>query len=777
MFSSSRPPLADWYSNPIIRFLASIRLGVFLMFVALVYASVLSALPWVRAYLEMTEMQAFGHWLFVSAILLLCVSVTLATLTRIRFTVKNLGVLTVHTGILVLCIGSVVYFGTKIEGDVTLRSPRIQVLSTANAGRPVAELLAEPGQSWTTNAPMLGGAIAVRINDLTYDDNNQRLTQAKVVTRIGDAPAKERILIADGADIPIADGRIALRLRTYPAETRFFDREHAALFYRPAGRDWQYVDLIGLPYFRERYLDEGYQLRDTAGVAIPTKRTSPTIRVAGVSVPTGWFEPWRMPLPRTLDEAPFDVVVTGYVPYTSTRAIEHYSEGGGTLNPAVRFRLRVPGGEEQTERTLLADPRRALAPFKTPFEFRLIEDDAQRSTLLRPGVGAHELHIKLVDPPFEQTLAITAGQEIPLGDTGYTLTVSQLLPSWPMMSPGFENADSPAAMIDVVAPDKKYSRTVIQRFPSLSQDIDEQGVRHREGPYDPNLTLHYRSLGNGWVYLLATADDLEAGRITLAQLRADGTVSQELAALDQPVGLPIPGVDLEFALLETLTHARRTQVPLLEPVDQRENTSPHQRSAVRLKFTGKGELAGWEDNQWAFFSVYPHIDAMPVQVETPTGPGGALERWEVVYSRLPHDLGAELWGRKLGVTYFPGRRTVSAWRSDFVALAEGGERPESAVVETNGTYSLGRWTYFQSGAAKDDWSFTTLGVGNRRGIWPMVLGCVLITLGCLYAFYVKPFIQQAQLAAAQEKAAEAKRRREAEAEVVAARTSSAPLEV
>ena len=42
-----------------------------------------------------------------------------------------------------------------------------------------------------------------------------------------------------------------------------------------------------------------------------------------------------------------------------------------------------------------------------------------------------------------------------------------------------------------------FKRTVVQRFPQLSQDIDENGVRHREGPYDPNLKLFYRTAERG----------------------------------------------------------------------------------------------------------------------------------------------------------------------------------------------------------------------------------------------------------------------------------------
>ena len=67
------------------------------------------------------------------------------------------------------------------------------------------------------------------------------------------------------------------------------------------------------------------------------------------------------------------------------------------------------------------------------------------------------------------------------------------------------------------------------------------------------------------------------------------------------------------------------------------------------------------------------------------------------------------------------------------------------------TMTIGNWTYFQSGAATDNWSFTVLGVGNRNGIIPMGVGCVMITLGCLFAFYVKPILKRRQAQAALER--------------------------
>ena len=75
-----------------------------------------------------------------------------------------------------------------------------------------------------------------------------------------------------------------------------------------------------------------------------------------------------------------------------------------------------------------------------------------------------------------------------------------------------------------------------------------------------------------------------------------------------------------------------------------------------------------------------------------------------------------------------------------IGLVKAGQPPKPAAAYTNQTYVVDNWTLFQSGAAQDHWSYTILGVGNRHGIVAMVIACTLITIGCMYAFYVKPIL-------------------------------------
>lgn len=219
----------------------------------------------------------------------------------------------------------------------------------------------------------------------------------------------------------------------------------------------------------------------------------------------------------------------------------------------------------------------------------------------------------------------------------------------------------------------------------------------------------------------------------------------ELKTFDLTVGkksiVTIGRFALDVTMTSYFTHGQRVAVPLIEPLDRRRPNIGRTMSAIRLKLNGKGELADWSETRWCRFSQYPHVEAITTNVSTPDG-----RDWELTFSRLERALGFDLAARKLSVTFFPGRQNVESWHSDF-AVREAGEKDfKPAAVYTNQTFATGNWTLFQSGAAQDHWSYTILGVGNRQGIWPMVLGCVLITIGCLYAFYIKPILKMRRTA-------------------------------
>jgi hypothetical protein len=623
---------------------------------------------------------------------------------------------------------------------VLLRSPRIVLVSLADPSqRVLAELLPEKGQHWSRFMPAFGGEVELKVLDCEGGELHP-VERALVSIRLGNTPPQTLLLSALDGRTHELDRRVGLRLTVFPPEGHFYDSARAALYLRPvADQTWITREIKGLPLHRERYLDEGYDLLDSQGRPMPSKRTRPQVRLGGLTIPTGWFEPWRLPIRVEHPEVPFLVEITGFVPYVAgTRMTVVASEDA--KGPAATVRLTVAGGTETLERSLLGlEPASSLLDLPTPVEFRYIEDPQQREGLLAPLAGAHELTVELRDPPLRRTYSVRVDETIRLEDTPYELKISDLLPSWPLMSAGFEGAVSPAALVDVSNGQTHFQRTVIQRYPELSQDIDEQGVRQKVGFVDENLRLTYRSAPRGWILLLADPEGLKARRLALAVFSPDGQVQQQTLAVGGAARVPFSGFDVDLRLVALLERARATRVPVLEPLEtRRPNVAARSASAIRLKITGRGADAGWSETHWCLFSQYPHIDVQPLRVRPPS----SAREWEIVYSRVAHELGASLAAGRLSVRFFPGRESVESWRSDFLVHSEEADVPRAASVSTNNTTSVGPWTLFQSGAARDHWSYTILGVGNRRGIWPMVLGCVMITAGSLFAFYVKPWLRR-----------------------------------
>lgn len=742
-------------ANPIIRLFSSVWLGIALLFLILAYASVFSALAWLRGVVELTEMRAFSHWVFVVLIVLFSINLTVATLRRIRWSVINAGVLTVHAGLLLLCGGALVYFSQKTEGDMLLRCPKIEVRTIASQNsRTIGEIAAKPNETWSQFMPAFGGRVTVQVLDAKGDGGVNPVTEATVVVKVGDEPAKKHHLVLANNPISAVSDRLAVRLQAFEPERLFYDDERVALYARKLGDSkWSSVtEIEQLPVFHERFLDTGETIVNRKGEVVESKRTEPVFNLFGFNLWTGWFEPWRMPIKLDVRDLPFDVTIDGYLPYC-VAADRTASGGGSELNPAMT--LRLSDGRNKVAQSLFAfDPRRDVLDTTLPFEFKWVKSRDEIDALARPIAGPHELTIEVKNPPTTKTLAVSAGQKIELPEAGYTLTVKDFSPGWPLMSPGFEGAKSPMASVDVVGPEKSFNRTVIQRFPQFTQDIDETGKRHKDALYDDNIIITYRSAPRGWAYV-AAGEGIPPELVILVP--GNETLRTPLP-VGEPKEVPLFGVPLNVTVAGLFPNGREAMRPLVEPLEMRRPMSRGRAAPViRVALQGRGGHSDWHRSEWLFQSNYAHLPddgsdfrARPVVV---TGPDGV--DYELLFSRLWHDIGAQIAARELDVDLFPGGQQVEAWRSEIAVKPEGADKTYPGEVKTNATYTVGKWTLFQSGAAGDNWSYTILGVGNREGIWPMVIGCVLITLGCLYAFYIKPILRKRQ-------ASRARRREELE---------------
>lgn len=719
----------------------SITFGVVILTLILIYASIMSAVPSVSRALEFTEMAAFRHWLFNTFIALFVITLTCVTLRRIRWNLINLGVLTVHAGLLVFTGGAVWYFFTKHEGDVRLDSPRVELVSLAGQdSRGVSRVLAEKGQNWSATMPAFGGRVKLEVLEAT-PVGLQAAAKAKVRVTIGDNPPRDvELSLADKPSEPVHE-RLAIRLVRCEPKDHFYDDELAALWASNGASEPKVLPIERLPIHVERFSDEGYEIRDTTGNVVHSKRSTPVLDLGGVKIPTGWFENWTLPIAVDSHELPFDVTVTGYLPYV--QGMERVAvPGGDKPNPAANIRVEFGGGSATRESLFALDPSASLGS-QLNVEYRWVESAEERDMLLRPLAGPHELTVEVRDPPVSKVYSVTQGQTIQVEGTGYELKVSELVPNWPLMSPGFEKARSPVARVDVKGPTKTFNRTVVQRYPQLTQDIDETGMRKKDGPYDPNIVIRYRTSAIGALMLVAGPNVPPQ----MAMFGIDGRVQKFDVKPGVPQTVGGPMASFTVTVTELIDKAQNGFLPVVVPPDARRPVGARQASAIRLKFTGRGANAGWSQTQWVMRSEYPDLEPDPIVVRAP----GDERTWELIYSRYPRSLGATVAVRKLSVDSHPGERRAAAWQSDVLYQLAGDSAASDAHTRTNVTMTIGNWTYFQSGAATDNWSFTVLGVGNRNGIIPMGVGCVMITLGCLFAFYVKPILKRRQAQAALER--------------------------
>jgi len=69
---------------------------------------------------EMTEIEFYSWWPFKLVLVTFVLNMVTATVRRIEFVFLNIGVLTVHTGIVLISLGSIFYERGKVEGDIRL---------------------------------------------------------------------------------------------------------------------------------------------------------------------------------------------------------------------------------------------------------------------------------------------------------------------------------------------------------------------------------------------------------------------------------------------------------------------------------------------------------------------------------------------------------------------------------------------------------------------------------------------------------------------------------
>lgn len=741
-------------------FFNSIWLGIFLIASILVYGTLGSAVPGFRQWFELSEFRYFNHWVFLGLIVLFCINLTVATLRRIKLNVINLGVWTVHVGLLLLCFGSIDYFGNKIEGDVWLGTPSIRVYSIDRLQSDPDNALIESipaieGEVWDQNIPMLGGRHRVEVLEVRHD-GLETGSYVKVKTQVGSNPEVVVELQGRGREPQSNVGRLgdkfALVLNASPETTYFYDDTTPALIVSMGSdrTNAAHFELPALPYYHEHLVT--YEKSDPRGAdVLPVADSDGNEVAAGRMTPIPLVERWRMPF-TVFDQAStigrdtgVTVSIDGYLPYAelSSTALP----GGDREFPLAR--IKYDHGDHPHEAWLIAEmPDRAAAEFEdgTAVEFRWLGDDTElEPAWTRPIEGQHVLEVFVKDKNVRRMYDVEAGQVIPVEGTDYTLKIDELRPSWPLMTAGFKDARTPIALVVVKSPAMEFQRSVMQRFPQLNQDrftqdhpdADKRGkkVSAEKDIVDDNIEITYFDASHEHLLIAAGRNFAP----TLVRTQTGGKRSVAKLATGAEIKLAGDGV---FTFTDFLASPRFEEIPVVVPGRNRRSLMDVRREKSCVRLLLQSADGKWMKHVWVPFNRY-NADNFMDQVR-PTIVEDIPNRRPVqfIYGRAMRGLPAVMSLERLKTEFYPGQQQAREWTSYFRYRdpVSGEVKPGTAFL--NNTYTIGDWTFFQSQAAGDHKSWTVLGVGNRRGVGIQLLGCVLASAGMIYAFGIKPVLVQ-----------------------------------
>lgn len=735
---------------------------------------------WVHAQMrqwrpfEMTEFEWFHWWPFDLLIGLIALTLIVTTLRRIPLRVINLGVWTIHTGIIVLIVGSFIYFHAKVEGDAPVARRKI-VLKLEGVDDPV-ELLAAPGASafigsganrmtievgdidpaWTLRSGNDEGATAYSVNLIVTDPtkrfirqliaNHPEYTEDLMFTDDPGQPMK-RAMKEIGK--PILEPRLTATL-DYESQGYFYLRNDLAkswaLYVRPVGSSkWVMRPIDGLPLYNDRISSRSEVFEVGGSQPVP-------------------LDPLMVSIPATAPDDPCpDVTFTanGYLRYAQTKS---RLVGGGPnapFNPSATINVKSSEGATASYQLIALDPERAtddgglirMVAVTSEIDFEKLLRRAEVKIVI-PAIGIDI--IEAVRVPQEDGKDDAGKLFIPIGDPklGYGFRVLAAQDDLPV-------ADRKASVliIDIQTPTATIRRWVFDDA-TLTRDVPENGGAHA-GPIAPDPSVHIEYRPGGGRALLTLAAGPNQDQLRLVASFGESAGKSQVVTVDQPMTLPA-GLTLQVS-----SYQPRTVIdtrPLIVPVEQQIRDAREIFSQILLSIPG-GE------SRWLQFSMYAFDDFRfalrrhpfhPMQVKLADG-----RQIEVLFSRQRLPLETEVALEEFVLTSHEGGYTGQAGTiRDYTSILRFRDSDQwgaptqvsvNSPIEHNGLwYFQAQWDPPEAPSENNRGSrglnYTVLGVGNREGVWIQLAGCIVAVMGMVYAFYVKPILirrrtERARLAA------------------------------
>ena len=693
----------------------------------------------VRQSFEKTEMEWFNWWPFHLLLILLALALVLVTVRKIRLNVPNLGVWTIHTGVIVLLAGGWIYFGTKLEGDVAVYR-RAAVLQ---AGGETTRLVLAPGN--TATVPTDDGLYAISVvaldpnyELLTGDDKGKRAYAAQLMivppaARAGARPFirqlldgfpqyTEDVLPGEGRAIKVigralVDERLVAEL-DYAAADRLHLNDRPALHARVAGTEaWHEFSLPGLPRYAEH-------LADPRDAFFRPGHPQPRSRALDLRA----RDKGGAPLPGELSFR-----VTGYLP---AAWIEETLEAGGEeIRPFLGLSTEASG--VRGEHLLVAgDPGRD----RVTLENGAVISFTWTSRPASPGApeesGEPMLVVRVPERGVERRLPVAdlLEREIAIDGTPYRVAMQRWMPRWVLAGSG-ETASM--ALVEIQSAGGPFLRAVMHPQVERSRDFDAGGSMLDE-LVDSGIELSLENVRPPGVTIQGSPAGLAA--ISVSE---DGSVVTVPLAIDQEIELA--GGSLRLTPREVAERARAVEQPIVIPPEERDARAGPSFALVRVE----AEHAGQTRSMWVRYSHYTHPGRVGFHPRVLAFDG--LPPVEVLFSRETLQLPQPVALEAFHLETFPGGTREREYTSQ-IRFRENGTWSEPRTIQTNNPTGQGGWWFFQSTWDPPDPSsgyaglnYTGLGVGNRHGVGVLLLGGIMTVLGTAWAFYVKPVILRRRL--------------------------------
>lgn len=525
-----------------------------------------------------------------------------------------------------------------------------------------------------------------------------------------------------------------VRIFLHQTVRHYYDNSERALFMKVSSAPGKsaMLPLPSLPLFRERSAKNHHPLKIAAPAKMMTE-LSPALSSVRVRV-------------------------VGYYPYTHLEAMAvERQPGQPARKPALEFNLSATGMASGGQWLLAKTPRLRVADSGLPCGIEYLYHPSARRLrdITTSFKGNNALIVSVPADHFRQVLVIKPNEKITLRGTPYTIIPRREI-NMPLLSKGYQGASSQAYMIDVYRTDggKKpfhFQRVALFRYPTKTVDfVFNHGKRQLiPDKIDHQIHIRYEDARKYQFWIV----EHQSGKLTVVQRAAGGAVTQYPIAIGHPVATAVAGIPFSISVQELANVVYRPElIPVAQRRPQLEQTMGHCVLQLALSH-GK-----WTDNQIfvPFQQFGLHGDLAPTAVKVP-GTG----KVSFVFSTLRWKLPAALTLLSCKELFYPGG---NSFPRDFISKVRFANlqthQSTVAVIHLNHPETLDGQHFFQArfGKQANGTPFTVLGVGNTNGLYPMIVGVIMIIFGIGYAFYIKPVLinikkqQLARFAAAQKQA-------------------------